>query len=179
MTATISGVFAGRDALLGAIETLKKKGHMGLDVMMPVPDHEILDALPIPQTPVNWIYSLVGGLFGVSLGFLFPAWAHGQSFVNAVVPASVNGSGFAQITGGKPLVSWPIFFVPGFEMMVLFTGILTFTGVVLLCGLPQRRVDPHFDPRATEDHYVLIVKTEPGMSDEVAKILAGAGAEVK
>ncbi|NUP88463.1 MAG: DUF3341 domain-containing protein [Candidatus Sumerlaeia bacterium] len=179
MTATISGVFAGRDGLLDAIETLKGKGHMALDVMMPVPDHEVLDALPIPPTPVNWLFSLAGGLFGVGLGFMFPAWAHGLSFVNEVVPASINGGGFGQITGGKPLVSWPPFFVPGFEMMVLFTGILTFLGVVVLCGLPQRHGDPHFDDRATEDHYVLIVTTAPESSAEVARILAAAGAEVK
>jgi hypothetical protein len=176
---TVRGIFAARDTLLDAIESLKAKGLTDLDVMMPVPDHEILDALPLRPTKVNWQYSSVGGLFGVALGFLFPAWAHGTSWANAILPISVNGGGFAQITGGKPLVSWPPFFVPGFEMMILFTGILTFAGVIILNRLPQRRPDPMFDPRATEDHYVLIVETAPQRAGEVTRILEAAGAEVK
>lgn len=165
MSATVSAVFAGRDQLLQAIEECKERGLRGLEVMMPVPDHEILEALPAKPTRINWLFSLWGGLFGVALGFGFPAWAHAHIY--------------RQITGGKPVVSWPPFFVPGFEMLVLFTGILTMIGIHVMCRLPRLRPDPHFDPRVTEDHYVLVVTAPEERAPEATSILRAAGGEVK
>ncbi|MBN1478161.1 DUF3341 domain-containing protein [Candidatus Sumerlaeota bacterium] len=165
MSETISAVFAHQDTAIRVIEDLRARGHRGIDVMIPVPDHHILDILPKPETKVGWIFSLWGGIFGVTLGFLFPAWAH--SFV------------YQQITGGKPVITWPPFVVPGFEMLVLFTGLATFTGVIVLCRLPQRHGDPHFDERATEDHYVVEVTTEEDRVDEVRALLREAGGEVR
>jgi hypothetical protein len=165
MSVTVSGVFASRPSLLRAVRELRAQGLDGLDVMMPAPDHEILAAMPHPPTRVNWTFSMWGGIFGVCLGLLFPAWAH--VFI------------FAQKTGGKPVVSWPAFMVPGFEMMILFTGIFTLIGIFTLCRLPRRAPDPHFDPRATEDHYVLLVEAPEDRVGAATEILRAAGAEVR
>ena len=82
-------------------------------------------------------------------------------------------------TGGKPVVSWPPFAIPGFEMMILFTGIFTFVGTLVICRLPNRMGDPHYDPRATEDHYVVVVDVPEESSAEIRDILTAAGGEVK
>jgi molybdopterin-containing oxidoreductase family membrane subunit len=81
------------------------------------------------------------------------------------------------IVGGKPSISIPPFVIVGFEMLILFGGLATLAGVVLLCRLPRLRLDTHFDPRATEDHYVLLVETNEDNADTARTILRDAGAE--
>lgn len=165
MSVSVSAVFAHQDVVLRVIDDLKRRSVDDIDVMMPVPDHEIIDALPAPPTKIGWIFSIWGGLFGVLLGFLGPAWTHQHIY--------------AQITGGKPVISWPPFVVPGFEMMILFTGLITFTGVIVLGKLPRRTLDPHFDPRVTEDRYVIVVETSEERAAEIAGLLRAAGGEVR
>ena len=162
---TISGVFAHRDSLLGAIGDLKEAGVSGLEVMMPIPDHEILDAIDHPKTGIGWI-SLAGGvIIGLFLVTGFFLWTHAK---------------WGIITGGKPAVSLPPFVIVGFEMLVLFTGIATLMGIFYLCRLqPFKSPHPHTDPRVTEDHYMLIAESPEDRVEMVAKILADAGAEVR
>jgi hypothetical protein len=165
MTATLSGVFAHRDSLLGAIERLREEGFRDLDVMMPVPDHEILDAVAHPRTPVGWV-SLAGGAL---IGFLGATgcamWTHAK---------------WGILTGGKPSVSLPPFVIVAFEMAVLFTGIATLLGIFFYCRLhPLKGSEDHWDDRASEDHYVLLVEASEDRTDAAAKILADAGAEVR
>ena len=51
--------------------------------------------------------------------------------------------------------------------------------MIVLCRLPQRHGDPHFDERATEDHYVVEVTTDESQADDVRALLREAGGEVK
>ena len=164
----ISGVFEFKDKLLAAIKRLKDAGFKNLEVKMPIPDHDILDAVEHKETPVGW-FTLIGGLSGMATGFLGPAWAH---------------SHWSNIIGGKPVVSLPPFIVIMFELTILFGALLTLGGLFMLCRIPGHKkldADEHFDGRVTEDHYALYVKEslDSPELEEATKILEEEGAEVR
>jgi len=164
MSGWVSGVFAARDGLVAAIQLLRAEGFQDLHALTPVPDPQVQDALAHPPTRVG-LFTLLGGLFGVTLGFGGAAWCHLQWPVT--------------FAGGKPIVSLPPFVIPGFELTILFGGLLTLAGAILLSRLPHRHQHPHYDPRATCDHYVLLVHTTAGRLEAAGDILALQGAEVR
>lgn len=162
----ITGVFPYKDKLLSAIRRLKEAGINGLEVKMPVPDHDILDAVAHKPTPVG-LFTLVGGITGMATGFLGPAWAH---------------SHWGFTIGGKPVVSLPPFIVIMFELTILFGALATLIGLFFLARLPRPlkfRADHLYDPRCTEDHYGLYVAAPGDKAELVKTILASEGAEVK
>lgn len=166
MSKLISGVFPFKDKLISAIKRLRKAGIKDLEVKMPIPDHDILDALKHKETPVGW-FTLIGGITGMTTGFVGPAWAH---------------SHWGNTIGGKPVVSLPPFIVIMFELTILFGAILTLIGLFLLCRLPSRKKtadDSHYDARCSEDHYALYVNVDETKEAEVAGILSDEGAEVR
>ena len=64
-----------------------------------------------------------------------------------------------------------------FEMMVLFGGIATLIGMVVLGRLPRFRPSPSYDPRFTNDRFGVAVHCAPERSPSVRDILRDAGAE--
>ena len=163
MSATVSGLFSGRDRLLEAIERLREAGITDLEAMSPAPDHEIEAALRHRPSRVGLI-TLAGGLFGMVFGF---------------GGASLTHLHWDLITGGKPIVSVPPFVVVAFEMTILFGGLATLAGVILLTRLPRIKADEHYNPLVSEDHYVLIARTDEEDSDRAAEILENCGGEVR
>jgi len=159
----IGGAFASRDATVQAIERLKTAGLAVRNVLMPVPDEEILEAFRPPRTRVG-LFTLAGGIFGVVLGFGGASWAHEI---------------YRLIVGGKPVISVPPFIIVAFEMLILFGGLATLAGVILLAGLPHFRQGPQFDPRVSEDHYVVIVEAPDDQTALARDILTASGAEVQ
>jgi molybdopterin-containing oxidoreductase family membrane subunit len=162
MSTHVSGVFAYRDRVLEAIGGLKEEGFRIRDVLMPVPDHEILDAIRLRKSLVGYI-TLLGGLFGVVFGF------GGASYTHLL---------WGLIVSGKPVVSVPPFVIVGFEMLILFGGLATLLGLFLLTRMPRLKHDKFYDERASEDHYVVIVEAEEERVQAACDILAKAGGEV-
>jgi molybdopterin-containing oxidoreductase family membrane subunit len=64
-----------------------------------------------------------------------------------------------------------------FEMMVLFGGIATLIGMVVLGRLPKFRTSPSYDPRFTDDRFGVAVHCAPERTTSVREILGSAGAE--
>ena len=82
------------------------------------------------------------------------------------------------ITGGKPVVSIPPFVVIAFEMMILFGGLCTLIGLVVLGRLPSFRTSPRYDPRFTDDRFGVAVHCDRAeRAASVRDLLRGAGAE--
>src|SRR3989449_6349751 len=93
---------------------------------------------------------------------------------------------FRSVTGGKYLQfgpggivgsSLPPFVIIAFELMVLFGGIATVIGLVVLGRLPRFRPSATFDPRFTNDRFGIAIHCAPGRSGSVREILRTAGAE--
>ncbi|MBI4268763.1 MAG: hypothetical protein A3I17_02085 [Candidatus Rokubacteria bacterium RIFCSPLOWO2_02_FULL_72_37] len=162
-TETIVGVFAHVDTTVRALEELKAKGYHDLTVYTPVPVHEIEDVVERDR-PVSRVrlFTLLGGLTGAFSGFMLTIWSAMQ---------------WNLVTGGKPIASIPPFVVIAFELTILFGGIATLIGMVVLGRLPKLRPSPAFDPRFTRDRFGVAVHCVPGRGGSVREILGAAGAE--
>ncbi len=162
-TETVLGVFAHVDTTVRALEELRAKGYHDLTVYTPVPVHEIEDVLERDR-PVSRVrlFTLIGGLTGTVSGFLLTIWS-------ALL--------WELTTGGKPVVSIPPFVVIAFELTILFGGLATLIGMVVLGRLPRLTPSPTFDPRFTNDRFGVAVHCATGRGGSVREILRGAGAE--
>src|SRR5713226_10758708 len=124
-TETVLGVFAYVDTTVRALEDLKAKGYHDLTVYTPVPVHEIEEVMERDR-PVSRVrlFTLIGGLTGTASGFILTIWSAMQ---------------WGLVTGGKPIASIPPFVVIAFELTILFGGLATVIGIVLLGQLPRFR----------------------------------------
>jgi len=165
-TNTVVGVFAHVDTTVRALEELRAKGYHDLTVYTPLPVHEIEDVLERDR-PVSRVrvFTLLGGVVGLIAAWLLTQW---------------TALTWSLFVGGKPPIGFPVsppYIVIMFEMMVLFGGIATLIGMVVLGRLPKFRVSPSYDPRFTNDRFGVAVHCAPERIPSVRDILGGAGAE--
>jgi len=162
-TESVLGVFAHVDSTVRALEELKAKGYHDLTVYMPVPVHQIEDILERDR-PVSRVrlFTLIGGLTGTMSGFFLTIWS------SLVWDLTV---------GGKPAASIPPYVVIAFELTILFGGIATLIGMIVLGRLPRFRPSPTYDPRFTNDRFGVAVHCAPERGGSVRDILRTAGAE--
>ncbi|MFQ5695243.1 MAG: DUF3341 domain-containing protein [Terriglobia bacterium] len=160
----VLGTFAHLDTTVAAVRRLQKASFTGLRVVSPVPRHEILEAVNPGPSPVRF-YALIGGISGTLAG------------LGLAVVTSQWMEAMAYRTGGKPVISWPPFFIIGFELTVLFGTLATLTGFMIHAWLPRRQIRVTYDPRFSDDLFGVFVPCEPGQREEVKLLLAEAGAE--
>jgi hypothetical protein len=162
-TDTVLGVFAHVDTTVRALEELKAKGYHDLTVYSPVPVHEIEDVVERDR-PVSRvrIFTMIGALTGTISGFLLTLWSSLKWDI---------------IVGGKAAASIPPYVVIAFELTILFGGLATLIGMVVLGRLPRFRPSASFDPRFTNDRFGVAVHCSPDRSPSVREILRTAGAE--
>jgi molybdopterin-containing oxidoreductase family membrane subunit len=67
--------------------------------------------------------------------------------------------------------------VIAFELTILFGGLSTVLGMVLLGRLPRFRPSPAYDPRFSNDRFGVAVRCALGRGGSVKEILRSAGAE--
>ena len=171
-TDTVVGVFAHVDTTVRALEELQAKGYRDVEVYSPAPVLEIEDVLE-RNRPVSGVrlFTLVGGLAGIASAFLITIWT-------SVKWGLVTGGKFFQATPtGIIGSSLPPFFIIAFELMVLFGGVATLIGLVLLARSPRMRRSVGFEPRFTDDRFGVAVHCPPDRRASVHQILGAAGAE--
>jgi len=162
-TEMVVGVFAHVDTTVKALEELRAKGYHDLEVYTPAPVHEIEDVMERGR-PVSRVrlFTLIGGLTGTASGFILTIWSAMQ---------------WGLVTGGKPIASIPPFIVIAFELTILFGGLATLIGMVVLGRLPRFRPSASFDPRFTNDRFGVAVHCAAERRASVRDILRTAGAE--
>lgn len=162
-TETVLGVFAHVDTTVHALEELRAKGYHDLEVYMPVPVPEIEAVIERdrPVSPVR-LFTLIGGLTGTVSGFTLTIWSAMQ---------------WGLITGGKPVVSIPPFVIIAFELTILFGGLATAIGAIVLGRLPRFRATRAYDPRFTNDRFGVAVHCAPDRGPSVREILTRTGAD--
>jgi len=171
-TETILGVFAHVDTTVRALEELRARGYHDLTVYTPLPVHEIEEVLERDR-PVSRVrlFTLIGGLTGIASAFILTIWS-------SLVWGQVTGGKYLQLgPGGIIGSSLPPFFIIAFEMMVLFGGLATVIGLIVLARLPRFRQSPTFDPRFTNDRFGVAVHCAPERAGSVHELLRVAGAE--
>lgn len=157
----VLGLFAHMDAAIQAIAKLRQAGLGRMRVYSPVPRHEIVDAAKPGISPVR-IFALVGGVSGTAAGFGLAVWTTLQ---------------MKTIISGKPILSWPPYFVIGFELTVLIGALATMVGFLILAALPRLRLRRGYDPKFSDDRFGIFVLCDPGRRDDAKQILQTAGAE--
>src|SRR5262245_41110440 len=162
-TASVLGVFAHVDTTIDAIRQLRAKGFADLTVYTPVPVEEIEEEVEKvrPLSKVR-LFTLVGALTGTSTGFFLTIWS---SLI------------WSLVTGAKDPVSFPPFVIIAFELTILFGGLATVLGVLLLGRLPKLTPSLTYDPRFTLDRFGVAVACPHSQADGVKCLLSSAGAE--
>src|SRR5207302_10642636 len=149
-----------------AHERLRARGYPAVTVDPPVRVHEIDDVLERvrPVSRVR-ILTLLGSLAGLAAAWILTAWTSLR---------------WGLFVGGKPPIGLPVsppYVVIMFEMMVLFGGVATVIGMIVLGRLPRLRTSASFDRRFTNDRFGVAVHCAPARSASVREILRAAGAD--
>ena len=157
----MSGILAEYDsvgAALAGIRRLREAGHENLDVFSPIPYPELEEAMGIVSSPVRrWV--LIGGITG---------------FTTAVALTGLTSLAYPLVTQGKPILSWPAYFIIMFELTILFAGLFGFAGVLFHTRKSRKRLSPAYRDVFSVDRYgVYVAETE---SDEVESIMRDTGA---
>ena len=160
---SVVGVFAHVDAAVRAVEALRQKGLSDFTVYTPVPVEEIEEAVERgrPLSKVR-LFTLIGGLTGTATGFFLTIWSSLK---------------WNLVVGGKPIVSIPPFVVIAFELTILFGGLCTLLGLLVLGRLPKLKPSPAYDPRFSIDRFGIAVHCTGATSEIARQCLLEAGAQ--
>ncbi len=157
--ASVLGVLRTPQATAGAIKTLKQAGFQDLEVYTPSPSHEIEDALARPPSRVR-LYTLIGCLTGVTLGYLMQIWMAYDW------PLEI---------GGKPFASIPAYTIIGFELNILFGGILTVVGFLIHGLYKSRKGHEAYRASFSGDEFGCVVGCHADQIPRVQGLLGAAG----
>jgi len=141
---TVLGVFDAPGDVATAATKLRDRGYEDLEVYSPAPFEEIDEAVNPKPSAVRG-FTLVGGILGALTGFFITIWMSNDWQI---------------IVGGKPFASIPPYIVIAFELTVLFGGLLTVLGMLLVGGLPKGTPgthDPAYDARFSGEEFGLVV----------------------
>ena len=160
----IKAVYDHLDCLLTGVDRLKKAGYKGFQVQAPLPRHEILDIVYEGRpSPVRW-WTLLGGISGMTFGFLLTSLTHAQwPMINP---------------GGKPVVAPVPFAVIMFECTILFASMATAAGMIVHAGLPAFFLDKSLqDPRMTDASFgIVFTRANKDHMEKITDLLTRSGA---
>ena len=154
----VVGVFSEPGPVADAARRLKGRGMTKLEIYAPAAFPELDDALDEKPSKVR-IFTLVGGLLGVTTGYALSIWM------------SVN---WRIVVGGKPAASVAPYTVIGFELTILFGALATLLGLLLVGRLPYGsfgKSDKGYDPRFSAEQFGLVVECPERDVAEVEALL--------
>lgn len=143
------------DSTVHAIEALKKQNFRDVDVYSPTPRHELEHAVHPPISGVR-VYTLVGGILGVTFGYWVAIWTSNY---------------WPLVVGGKAIASWIPYTIIGFEMFVLIGSLATVAGLFINSRFPRLTMTVGYDPRFSHGDYGLFVRCAPERAAEAESVL--------
>lgn len=151
------GVFGSEEQFISSLRTLKSKHIPVWDVFTPYPIHEVFHLLDRKSKLPLAAYFF--GIFGIAatLSFLYFT-----SVINWPI-----------VYGGKPFNSFPSFVVVTLVITILTVTILSLGLFSARSRLVPGRDNTVFEPRATDDKFVIVVE---GAADEAVRIMKEGGA---
>ena len=160
MTRGLIANYRELDALIDGIAALKEKKFATFTVYTPTPRHEIDHAVHPPTSKIR-LFTLIGGLCGVTFGYWIAIWTSDY---------------WALVVGGKAIASWIPYTIIGFEVMVLIGALSTVYGMFILSRIPKITQTIGFDPRFTAGDFGIYVETTPERLREAEPALRDTGA---
>jgi hypothetical protein len=159
--ATLVSVYDMPSDVSTVVRKLKSRGFEDLTTYAPAPFEEIEEAENPNPSGVR-AFTLIGGLVGVVTGFGIQIW------MSMDWPIKIAGKNIAAI---------PPMWIIGFELTILFGGVLTVIGLLILGGLYPRRLDEHYSPRFSADEFGVVVRCEDRDVAEVESLMRGHNAK--
>jgi hypothetical protein len=155
------GVFESPGNVADVARRLRGRGYQELETFSPAPFAEVDDAVIEKPSRVR-VYTLVGGLTGVVTGYAMTIWM---------------ANDWQIMLGGKPFSSIPPYTIIAFELTILFGGLLTALGLVLVAGLGRYRRDPVYSPRFSGEEFGVAVRCLERDVGEVDALMRSHGAK--
>jgi hypothetical protein len=157
---TLVAVFDLPTPVADAARRLKDRGYTDLEIYSPAAFRELEDTLDEKPSGVR-IYTLIGGLTGVVTGYAMTVWM---------------ANNWPIMLGGKPFSSIPPYTIIGFELTILFGGLLTALGLFVVGGLPSYRLDPVYDERFSAEDFGIAVRCRDRDVSEIDALMRSYGA---
>lgn len=163
----LAALYNTPDEITRAAADVAGKGYEKFDVYTPYPLHGMDDAMGMKSSKVGYV-SFALGLTGMCLALLMIWWMSAIDYPN--------------IIGGKPFFSLPPAIPITFEGTILFTGIATVLGMLILFNqLPKINSplnDTDFMKNVSSDKYGLFIKADDDkfIASEVRSLFLAEGA---
>lgn len=155
-------VFDRPQDVAAAVTKLKGRGFDQVETYSPAPFEEIDDAVD-PKPSLVRAFTLIGGLAGVVTGFFIQIW------MSLDWPVKV---------AGKPFASIPPYVIIGFELTILFGGLLTLIGLLVVGKLyPRFNLDPGYSARFSGEEFGVVVTCKDRDVAEVDALLRSNAAK--
>jgi hypothetical protein len=141
---SLLAVFDTPGPVANVAHRLKNRGFNELEVYAPAAFPELDDVVdPKPSRVRAW--TLVGGLVGAVAGYALTIWM---------------ANDWQLVVGGKPFSSIPPYTVIAFELTILFGGLMTLLGLLVVAKLPSRASGKRanaYSPRFSAEEFGLVV----------------------
>ncbi len=157
---TLLAVFERPDEVASVVKRLRGRGYGDLETYSPAPFAEVDDAVIDKPSRVR-LFTLIGGLTGVVTGYAMTIWM---------------ANDWPIMLGGKPFSSIPPYTIIGFELTILFGGLMTALGLFVVGGLPSMRLDPAYDSRFSAEDFGVAVRCRDRDVSEIDALLRSHGA---
>ena len=158
----ITGNFYDEEVLFPAVKKVRRAGYKIHDVFTPFPIHGLDKAMGLRDTSLHtagFIYAITGTC--TALGFI--SWVFTRDW-----PLNI---------GGKPFFALPAWIPIIFELTVLFSAVGMVLTFCYLCQLAPFVRKDHFNPRSTDDTFVMALEVnDKTKDDEAINFLTSLGA---
>jgi hypothetical protein len=156
----ILGIFPHLDAVVDAIEDLKRQKLGKVTVYSPTPRHELEHAIHAGPSAVR-VFMMVGGILGVTFGYWIAIWASDY---------------WPLVVGGKAIASWIPYTIFGFEVFVLIGALSTVAGLFINSRIPRLTMTVGYDRRFSHGDFGIFVETSPDRAQAAESLLRRHGA---
>lgn len=159
----ITGNFYDEAVLFPAVKKVRRAGYKIQEVYTPFPIHGLDKALGMKDTDLH-IAGFIYGITGTTTAISFITWALTRDW-------AIN-------FGGKPYFSLPAWIPIMFELTVLFSAVGMVLTFCWLCQLAPFVKKDHFNPRSTDDTFVMAIEcTDKTNEAEAMAFLQSTGAQ--
>ena len=142
---SLLGVFDTPEPVADAATRLKNRGFSEMEIYAPAAFEVLDDVLDDKPSGVR-IWTLIGGLIGVVSGFALTLWM---------------ANDWQIMIGGKPFSSIPVYVIIAFELTILFGGLATLFGLLVVGKLPYGsfgKTDKAYSARFSGEEFGLVVE---------------------
>jgi len=159
----VVGNFDDEEVLFPAVKKVRRAGYKIHDVFTPFPIHGLDKAMGLRDTSLH-IAGFCYGITGTMTAVGFITWA-------LTIDWAIN-------FGGKPYFSLPAWIPITFELTVLFAAVGMVLTFCWLCQLAPFVKKDHFNPRSTDDTFVMALEiTGKTNEQEAIAFLNSVGAK--